>query len=91
MINSAKCAVAFVDERKYAEKLLKLKDQCPTLKHIIMFNSDIPEGVMSWEQFLDGIEPKISPELQERMDKQRPGHCCEIVFTSGTTGMSSEL
>ena len=24
--------------------------------------------------------------VQERMAKQKPGHCCVLVFTSGTTG-----
>jgi long-chain-fatty-acid--CoA ligase ACSBG len=25
--------------------------------------------------------------LRERMDKVKPGNCCTLVYTSGTTGM----
>ena len=54
-------------------------------------NSKIPkkyERVMyHWNTFMiEGHRVELK-YLQERMEKVRPGNCCTLVYTSGTTGM----
>lgn len=40
----------------------------------------------TFEAFLDLGKLVASEELDERMAALRPGHCCTLVYTSGTTG-----
>nr|ANM86840.1 long-chain-fatty-acid-CoA-ligase 1 [Stygiella incarcerata] len=42
--------------------------------------------ILLWDEFLKEGESVADEELQERIDAQLPGHCCCIIFTSGTTG-----
>lgn len=44
---------------------------------------------MTWSQFLErgtNLKEDSSFNIMERMNKQRPGMCCNLVYTSGTTG-----
>lgn len=43
--------------------------------------------VCTYRQFMDfELTDQISNELKRRMSVQAPGHCCSLVYTSGTTG-----
>lgn len=47
---------------------------------------------MGWNEFLAlggeyNIKNPLKKEVKVRKLKQRPGNCCNIVYTSGTTGM----
>ena len=45
------------------------------------------DQVVSYKQFVDfEITDQIMDGLIARMKKQSPGHCCSLVYTSGTTG-----
>ena len=41
----------------------------------------------TWKNFIEiGKKAKVELELHERQTMQQPGNCCNIVYTSGTTG-----
>lgn len=43
--------------------------------------------VMTYAKFISEGE-RVDPALvEQRINKIRPGHCCTLVYTSGTTGM----
>jgi len=43
--------------------------------------------VYTWKNFLEiGKKAKVELELHDRQVMQQPGNCCNIVYTSGTTG-----
>ena len=95
--SSAEVVVAedLVQMQKYIEVL----PQLPLLKLIIVYGVDHikekPTGitVLTWSEFLEaGIKAdeyeggKFSKEVYKRIEEQVPGMCCNIVYTSGTTG-----
>ena len=76
---------------------MEIWDNCPKIKYILIYNDDtirlnsIPEArkgaVMQFEEFLKfGDVLEFEAEVLQRMNKQKPGNCCNIVYTSGTTG-----
>ncbi len=43
--------------------------------------------VYSWSNFIEiGKKANVQLKFKNRMAKQKPGNCCNIVYTSGTTG-----
>lgn len=51
------------------------------------FQSERPGfHILLWDEFLDMGDSVPDEELEARVDAQLPGHCCCIIFTSGTTG-----
>ena len=43
--------------------------------------------IFTWKNFLEiGKNAKVDLELKNRIAMQSPGNCCNIVYTSGTTG-----
>lgn len=95
--SSAELIVA--ENEKQMEKYLQVLDQLPLLKIIIVYGVDSlktrPDNikVVTWSEFLQyGVDQdrsdggKYSEQVYQRMEEQVPGRCCNIVYTSGTTG-----
>lgn len=91
------CGVLVVDSieqySKYETKLGELKKlkaiviwggvSKDTIKSLI--NQYVP--IYSWEDFLSiGSRANVDIELNHRIESQKPGNCCDVVYTSGTTG-----
>lgn len=58
---------------------------------IVVYRDPVPpelesEGVMSFDDFLHLGRSVPDSQLSARMEAQKPGQCCNIVYTSGTTG-----
>jgi long-chain-fatty-acid--CoA ligase ACSBG len=78
---------------KYSKDLRKLK----SLK-VVVFYCDIKEDQLKamvnpyvpiylWKDFIElGKKSKADLEFDDRIRMQKPGNCCNIVYTSGTTG-----
>lgn len=75
------------------KKYIDILDKLPNVKAIVLWDGSLPAAVstdprfFTWDQFLNfghGIADTI---VMERVESQRPGKCCNIVYTSGTTGM----
>ena len=78
---------------KYVKDLNKLKN----LKAVV-FYCDLTEEQMKsmvnpyvtifqWKDFIEqGRKATVDLEFNERVRMQKPGNCCNIVYTSGTTG-----
>ena len=75
--SEAKCLVT---DGANLEKILDIKDQLPTLKHIFVVAADAHPGVIDfWEAVQKGA-PELAP-VQTRADDP-----ALIIYTSGTTG-----
>ncbi|EAR97244.2 acyl-CoA synthetase (AMP-forming)/AMP-acid ligase II (macronuclear) [Tetrahymena thermophila SB210] len=92
------CEVVIVENQTHLDKYLKVLDKLPLLKYIVVYNDtikNVPENcrvkVFTWDQFMShgrSFKPENPADiLENRMIKQRPGNCCTLVYTSGTTGM----
>lgn len=93
----SECACLVLDSvtqfRKYEKHLHKLKN----LKAIVfycdlrdkdlkaMLNPYVP--IYLWKDFIEiGKKSTVDLEFKNRIKIQKPGNCCNIVYTSGTTG-----
>ena len=93
---SSECGCLVVDDilhyRKYEQELKKLK----TLK-VVIFYCDLNESeikslinpyvsIYLWKDFINlGKKSTIDMELSSRVKMQKPGNCCTLIYTSGTT------
>ncbi len=62
------------------ENIRAIRDQLPSLEHIIMIDGDPPPGVLSYEHLLDKSSPE-DPDI-----KPHPDDITLLMYTSGTTG-----
>lgn len=87
-----------VEDKIQLKKYLKIWKDLPRIKSILIYNDVVPKDlpaeikdrVMLFKDFIElGKNSKTSQEkdsLDVRMRKQKPGSCCTLVYTSGTTG-----
>ncbi|CAK9112792.1 Long-chain-fatty-acid--CoA ligase ACSBG2 (Acyl-CoA synthetase bubblegum family member 2) (Arachidonate--CoA ligase ACSBG2) [Durusdinium trenchii] len=91
-------SVAFVEDESAEEKILSSIEDIPYLKAIVCWNHDCASGRSSAKR-TDGSEVKRltmeelkdlgkghEDSVQERLKNDLPTDCCDLIFTSGTTG-----
>lgn len=93
VMEHAECVVAVVDTRANLEKAIRVRQATGGKypRSIVIYMEDPPDGyqahgVMKWEKFLVVGTNVPDVQLTQRMEAQRPGNCCTVVYTSGTTG-----
>ncbi|XP_043266982.1 medium-chain acyl-CoA ligase ACSF2, mitochondrial isoform X2 [Venturia canescens] len=72
--------------QNYAEMLIKAKESCPNLEHIVIYSEDHAVGT---RRFVDVESLANNGEVQAiaaTQDEISPHDGCNIQFTSGTTG-----
>jgi cyclohexanecarboxylate-CoA ligase len=70
----------------YAGMVQRLRPDLPALRHVLVIGGETPEGVSSWEEFIDTPwEERRDPgELADL--RPDPNEVTLLIFTSGTTG-----
>ena len=82
----------FVEDAGQLHKVMEIRDECPDLEHIIVFEGEdvsSQDGVISWEELMkrgtaDGDGPL--DEIERGVQDIDPTALATIVYTSGTTG-----
>ncbi|MBN1449151.1 MAG: long-chain fatty acid--CoA ligase [Bacteroidetes bacterium] len=91
ILQDAGASVAVVSNRFQLTKLLKIRGEVKSLKHVIVMNEmeDMPEGVLGFRQVLDSGRSEYQQHpnaLREASILVKPEDLCTIIYTSGTTG-----
>ncbi len=91
ILNDAGVVAIAVSSQAQLEKILEIKGEIPTLRHIIAFDKDATgAGVTPIEQvYADGAAAEAAGEGKNfRADalQAKPGDVATIIYTSGTTG-----
>ena len=91
ILQNSGAAAMFVDKSAQLEKILAVRDQVPTLKHIIMMTDDPPgtdDSILALADLIGTGSGADDQEavLEERLKGLTPGHEATYVYTSGTTG-----
>ena len=77
--------VLFCENSLQAAKIAEIRDRCPALEHVVLFEPDDPDALT-----LDGLRrlgADISPErAHHRIEAVDRRDLATIVYTSGTTG-----
>jgi long-chain acyl-CoA synthetase len=76
--------VAIVEDAEFLARLLKVRKELPTLRHVavIEHDSSTPDAVLRWAD-LQGHEPL---DLDEAAGRVAPSNIATVIYTSGTTG-----
>lgn len=89
IINHSDAVVLFVEDQEQLDKIFKVRNNLPNLKHIIIIDGESSgaEGVMTWQEFITKGINVTDNEFLARTVEMRPGDVASIVYTSGTTGV----
>jgi long-chain acyl-CoA synthetase len=76
--------VAIVEDVDYLERILKVRDEIPTLQHVAIIEDDgrAPGDVLHWDDLLSA-DPV---DLETAATVAKPDDLATIIYTSGTTG-----
>ena len=96
LINDSKTKFYFAENEEQLDKILEVRDECPSLEKIIIYDMEglhsfEDEQVISYEQFI-----KLGEQLDEEkpdlwlnlLNAVKPDDIAILVYTSGTTGPS---
>ena len=85
IFNDAEVTFCFVSNDELYQKVMRIKDQIPSLKAVYTF---LPvDGAPNWEEVLEsGRKSDRSAELQKAMDSVNEEDLATLIYTSGTTG-----
>ena len=89
IINHSDAVVLFVEDQEQLDKIFKVRNNLPNLKHIVIIDGESSgaEGVMTWQRFITKGINVTDNEFLARTVEMRPGDVASIVYTSGTTGV----
>ena len=80
------------ENREYVKKYIPLLE-AGKIDLIVFYNDrdykpeNYGDKIISYEAFIKEGERIDLKFVQQRIQKIKPGHCCTLVYTSGTTGM----
>ena len=91
IFNNAQVKLVIVSNQFQLNKILKIKNEVPSLQKIIIMNEkyDIQENILKFSDILRAGEhyEKDQPDFLERsISKRKPEEIVTIIYTSGTTG-----
>lgn len=92
ILNNCKAKVLFIENRNILKIFLKIKDQCPHIKHVISFEKfrETDQDIISWNEFLklgDKDKGELKTQFKELCRSVTRQHTATILYTSGTTGV----
>ncbi len=90
IMNDSECKAVIVSNKLQLTKVLKIKNNVKSLKHIIILNEkDKEEGILTFNEVLQKGKQeshKYESMLDEMMKKVKPEDLATLIYTSGTTG-----
>ncbi|MDR9401246.1 MAG: long-chain fatty acid--CoA ligase [Psychroflexus sp.] len=85
VLNHSESQICFVSDQEVADKVLKIKDQVPSLKKVYAFN-DL-DNVDSWKEVLKlGKEDAHQEKVESLKSEIKEDDLATLIYTSGTTG-----
>jgi len=88
ILNHSECCLIFVENKASLRQQLLVRDQCPHLKNIIVFDPPAQPEPGMWLSFAELIEKEGPPlDFQSLCHQAKPEDPVTIIYTSGTTGL----
>ena len=85
IFNNAEVQYCFLSDQVLLDKVLKIKQNVPTLKGVFSF--DEIEGTANWKEVLDlGKDEATQNEVEDLSQSINSEDLATIIYTSGTTG-----
>jgi fatty-acyl-CoA synthase len=70
----------------YVAAIEAVRDVAPDLRHVVLFGTTAPSGMLDWEQFLNLGAAVAATDLAARAGQFDFDEPCNLQYTSGTTG-----
>ena len=91
ILQNSGATAMFIDTTVQLDKILAVRDQVPTLKHVVMMADDPPgtdDSILKLADLMQRGRDAVDQEsvLEERLQGLTPEHEATYVYTSGTTG-----
>eukprot|EP00118_Oscarella_pearsei_P017797 m.178902 g.178902 ORF g.178902 m.178902 type:complete len:705 (+) comp39196_c0_seq8:124-2238(+) len=89
VLEDSKANIVVCENDIQVQKILKIREKLPHLKAIVQYTGELKqkeEGLYTWDEMIKEGESTENTVLEERKGKLKPGNCCILVYTSGTTG-----
>ena len=85
ILNDAQVKVLFIEKDEFIQKWLSIKDQVPSIQHVVTFEAHA-EGKILSELISIGKENPDPKTLESRRSNIRSKDLMTLIYTSGTTG-----
>src|SRR4051794_36347601 len=86
VLEHSESTAVFVEDAEQLAKIREIRDQLPTLEHVIGLEGSSGDDVISLDQLRDRGRGRDQAELEERSASVTPDDACVFIYTSGTTG-----
>ena len=86
IVNHSKAQLIMVENQECLEKVQKIREQMPSLKHVVLIEGTPSGGVLDWDAFLakgNDVDVSVFETSLNSLNSQMPA---ERIYTSGTTG-----
>jgi len=88
VLNHSGARAVFVEDKNGLARLEKLKDQLPSLAHIIVMDrtNSLPPGSITYDDLLSRGRIGDETRIREILESVRPDDLATVMYTSGSTG-----
>ena len=88
IVDHAEAPVILLEDAAQWEKVKKIRDQLPHLRHVVMMRGAAIDDpmVLGWESFLARATSVPDAEVDRRVSALRLDDVATLIYTSGTTG-----
>lgn len=92
ILNHSECKMIFVENRTSLRQLLVIKDKCPQLKNIVVFDPPQQHEMGTWQSLEDfqssvPLDENSFSQFNELCSLTSSSDAATIIYTSGTTGV----
>jgi long-chain acyl-CoA synthetase len=85
-VNDSGAAVAVAENPVQMAKLLEIRAECPSLRHLIQIEGDRADSVLDFEELSGGEDGGAEGRFWDRAAAVDDQELATIIYTSGTTG-----
>ncbi|HKP57887.1 MAG TPA: AMP-dependent synthetase/ligase [Polyangiales bacterium] len=82
LVGHCEATIAIADDAEFLARFRSVRAKLPTLKHLGVLGSQVPEGVFGWDALLD----HAPVDLNQAVHACEPDQLATLIYTSGTTG-----
>ena len=88
IVEHSEAPVILVENKMQWDKMNEVRDDIPTLKHIVTMKGENIDDEMtsSWEEFMEKGKDIPDSQIDEAMASLEPDQLATLIYTSGTTG-----
>lgn len=88
IVDHAESAIVLLEDAAQWEKVKKVRDQLPKLRHVVMMRGSAIDDpmVLGWDAFLARASQTPDEEVERRIAALRLEDPATLIYTSGTTG-----